>query len=71
MSQISKVRISVYFVLIAENVIDMVTTAVVSLPPALRCDNEEIREAARRAARRGFREQRGKRPPTTVHLVRL
>lgn len=56
---------------LAENVIDMVTTAVVSLPPALRCDNEEIREAARRAARRGFREQRGKRPPTTVHLVRL
>ena len=37
----------------------------------MRRDDEEIREAARRAARRGFREKRGKKPPTTVHLVRL
>ncbi len=56
---------------LAEDIIDLVADAVASLPLAMRRDDEEMRETARRAARRGFREWRGKRPPTTVHLVRL
>ena len=48
-----------------------VDQAIAKLTVAQRRDDDIVREAARTAARRAAREVTGKRPPTTVHLVRV
>ncbi len=50
---------------------DGVREALKSLSPAARCDDEAVKESARRAARRAFNRMLGKKPVTDVHLVRL
>ena len=52
-------------------VADAVRDAVDDLPRARRRDDESIRETARIAARRALRSVTGKRPMTTIHLVRV
>lgn len=56
---------------LADDIIDDVLEMISDLPPAQRRDDEALSEQARRVVRRGFRERRGKNPPTEVHLVRL
>ena len=56
---------------LADDIIDDVLDMISDLPPAQRRDDEALSEQARRVVRRGFRERRGKNPPTEVHLVRL
>jgi len=55
---------------IDELLIDMVREAVESLPTSARKTDEVVGEAARRAVRRVVRGEFGKRPLTTVHVVR-
>ncbi|MCZ6510711.1 MAG: ribonuclease J [Alphaproteobacteria bacterium] len=56
---------------LADDIIDDVLEMISGLPPAQRRDDEALSEQARRVVRRGFRDRRGKNPPTEVHLVRL
>jgi ribonuclease J len=56
---------------IKAEVIAAIRRAVEALPVESRGDDERVREAARLAVRRAFKESRGKRPLTEVHLVRL
>jgi ribonuclease J len=51
--------------------VDAVRAAIERLPQARRRDNEEVREAARRALRRSFQASWGRKPLTDVHMVRL
>jgi ribonuclease J len=48
-----------------------IETALASLPPPRRRDDEGVREAARGALRRILNERFGKKPPIEIHLVRL
>jgi len=54
-----------------DEVVDAVCQVVEDLPRARRRDDEALKEAARLAVRRTIKTLCGKRPPTTVHLVRL
>jgi len=54
-----------------DEVVDEVCQVVDDLPPARRRDDDALKEAVRLAARRTIHALCGKRPPTTVHLVRL
>lgn len=54
-----------------ETVQEAVKQAVRKMPTLSRRDDDAIREAARLAARRAFRESLGKKPQTQVHLVRI
>jgi ribonuclease J len=51
--------------------VDAVRDAVERLPKARRRDDDEVREAARRALRRSFLASWGRKPLTDVHLVRV
>lgn len=48
-----------------------IRAALAALPRRARRDDEAVRESARLAVRRAFQAQRGKKPVTEVHLVRL
>ena len=50
---------------------DGLASAFADLPPAMRRDDEALRETARRALRRLLSERLGKRPLLEIHLVRL
>lgn len=54
-----------------DEVVDSVGRTVDDLPSAQRRNDDALREAARLAVRRTVHGLCGKRPPTTVHLVRL
>ncbi len=54
-----------------DEVVDAVCQAIDDLPPARRRDDDALKETARLAVRRTIKTLCGKRPPTTVHLVRL
>jgi len=56
---------------IAEDAIEAALDALKSLKARERNDDETVREAVRIAVRRAFRKTLGKRPVTTVHLIRL
>ncbi len=51
--------------------IDAVDAAVAKLPASARRDDDQVREAARRAARRHLHDTVGKKPLTEVHVVRV
>jgi hypothetical protein len=50
---------------------DALSDAMESLPAKLRQDDNQLRETARRALRRGLNERFGKRPLIEIQLVRL
>ena len=56
---------------VIDDVVDAVCRVVDDLPQARRRDDEALKEAARLAVRRTINALCGKRPPTTVHLVRV
>jgi len=56
---------------LVDEVVDAVCRVVDDLPPARRREDEALKEAARLAVRRTINALCGKRPPTTVHLVRV
>ena len=41
------------------------------MPPKRRADDADVKETVRLAVRRAFYESLGKKPVTTVHLVRI
>ncbi len=56
---------------VIDAVVDAVCEAIDDLPRSRRGDDEALKEAARVTVRRTVNALCGKRPPTTVHLVRL
>ena len=55
---------------IDELLVDMVREAIEGLPAKARKVDADVVEATKRAVRRGVRGEYGKRPLTTVHVVR-
>lgn len=51
--------------------VDAVMEAVANLRKKARADDEKVKDAARRAIRRVFREERGLKPVIEVHIVRI
>ncbi len=54
-----------------EEVLEAIRAAIEAMPRGARTDDSAVREIARRAIRRSFRDSHGKRPSAEVHLVRL
>ena len=50
---------------------EAVDAAVAAMPPKRRADDADVKETVRLAVRRAFNESLGKKPVTTVHLVRI